>query len=795
MFASLNWLKELVDIPVDVPTLAQRLTDTGVEVEGLEVPVPLFRGAVTARIASIAKHPDRPDLFVLYVDAGSRKGACVTAAGNLKEGDMVPWGLPGCVLADGTEVSTRDFQGVVSEGMVLSAEEIGLPGIADEFGILRLGEGFTRGEDARKALGLDDTVLELSITPDRGDLLSMVGMAREISAIFPEARYRGISPVIPPRAPMLDDFEGITLVDPGCPFYALGSIEKVRIMPSPVKARIRLLLSGMRPISNVVDATNLVMLLVGQPLHAFDDARLPAREITVRLARGGEMILTLDGKTRVLDGEDLLITSGGKPVAVAGVMGGEESEISDGTTRVLLESAHFDSIKVSRASRKLGIPSEAAYRFSRFVDPCKAKVALAVAMDMMAAWGAGVPGGWIAAGETLQKERKVALTSAVLGKIIGTGDLDMATAILGRLGISTDDRDSSIRFYRIPSFRPDISIEEDLIEEVARIRGYDKIEAILPPVMHATGDITDRMRAERAVRSTAMARGYSEVVTYCFVPPAAVAMLRFPESDPRSSPVVLSNPLSVDMSVLRTTLAPGLIQALLKNISSGWRRAIRIFETGMVFFGKGQEVEEIFRLGGCVCPGVDNRSPWGEQETEDFHSVAADIEAIFASRGVALDLVPGSEPFGHVGKTARILAGGNDIGYLLTLKPEIESEMELPAPVFLFELDMEPLVHNGKAAFGEVRKYPPVFRDISLVVKEGVYSSEVLVLLRELGGRLLEDVRLFDIYKGKGIPEGHRSLAYTLAYRDPEKTLRDDDVDQIHGKLRDKLVQRGIRLR
>ncbi|MFA5622488.1 MAG: phenylalanine--tRNA ligase subunit beta, partial [Thermovirgaceae bacterium] len=200
-------------------------------------------------------------------------------------------------------------------------------------------------------------------------------------------------------------------------------------------------------------------------------------------------------------------------------------------------------------------------------------------------------------------------------------------------------------------------------------------------------------------------------------------------------------------------------------------------------------------LGGCVCPGVDNRSPWGEQETEDFHSVAADIEAIFASRGVALDLVPGSEPFGHVGKTARILAGGNDIGYLLTLKPEIESEMELPAPVFLFELDMEPLVHNGKAAFGEVRKYPPVFRDISLVVKEGVYSSEVLVLLRELGGRLLEDVRLFDIYKGKGIPEGHRSLAYTLAYRDPEKTLRDDDVDQIHGKLRDKLVQRGIRLR
>lgn len=795
MFASLNWLKELVDIPVDTPMLAQRLTDTGVEVEGLEVPVALFRGAVTARVVSIAIHPGRPDLFVLTVDAGKRKGVCVTAARNLEEGDVVPWGPPGCVLADGTEISCRDFQGVTSEGMVLSAEEIGLPGIADEYGILRMGEGFTPGEDARAALGLDDTVLELSITPDRGDLLSMVGLAREVSALFPEARYKGITPAIQPRASRLDGFEGITLTDSGCPFYALGALEGVNIKPSPMRARVRLLLSGMRPISNVVDATNLVMLLVGQPLHAFDDARLPGRDITVRLAREGEMILTLDGKTRVLDGEDLLITSGGKPVAVAGVMGGEESEISGDTTRVLLESAHFDSIKVSRASRKLGIPSEAAYRFSRFVDPCKAETALAVAMEMMASWGAGVPSGWIAAGEAAQKERKVALTSKVLGKIIGTGDLDMATAILERLGISTGDHDPSVRHYSIPSFRPDISIEEDLIEEVARIRGYDKVAAELPPVMHATGDITDRMRAERAVRSTAMARGYSEVVTYCFVSPQSIAALRFPGPDPRSSPVALSNPLSVDMSVLRTTLVPGLVQAVLKNISSGWRRAIRIFETGMVFFRRGREVEEVFKLGGCVCTGVDSRSPWGDQGTEDFHSVAADIEAIFASRGVAVDLVPGTEPFGHAGKTARVLADGRDVGYLSALEPEIESEMELPAPAFLFELDMGPLVHDGKATFGEVRKYPPVFRDISLVVKEGVYSSDVLALIRELGGPLLEEVRLFDIYKGKGIPEGHRSLAYTLAYRDPERTLRDDEVDQVQGRLRDQLAQRGIRLR
>ncbi len=795
MLVSLNWLKELVDIPVDAQTLARKLTDTGTEVEGLEVPVPLFSGAVTAKVDSIRRHPGRPDLFVLSVDAGQRRGTCITAAKNLREGDIVPWGPPGCVLADGTEVSTRDFQGVISEGMVLSAEEIGLPEIADEFGILRLEPDTAKGEDARKALGIDDTILEVSITPNRGDLLSMEGIAREVSAVFPEARYKGLSPRVTPRAERLDNFEGVFLSDAGCPFYALGSIDNVKIMPSPLRARVRVLLSGMRPISNVVDATNLVMLLVGQPLHAFDDAGLPGREITVRSASDGEMILTLDGKTRILDSEDLLITSGGKAIGLAGVMGGGESEISDKTARVLLESANFDSIKVSRTSRKLGIPSEAAYRFSRFVDPFKVETALAIAMDMMASWGAGVPTGWIASGAPALEERKVHLTSAVLEKIIGTGDLEMASGILGRLGIATDDRDPSRRVYRIPSYRPDISIEEDLVEEVARIRGYDKIDAVLPPVMHSTGDITDRMRAERAVRSTAMARGYSEVVTYCFVSPAAISALRFPGSDLRSTPVALSNPLSSDMSLMRTTLAPGLVQSVQKNIRSGWRRAIRIFETGMVFYRKGDEVEEVFKLGGCVCPGVDCRSPWGEQETEDFHSVAADVEAIFSSRGIAVELVPGNEPFGHAGKTARVMADGRDIGYLLVLKPEIEAELELPAPVYLFELDMEPMVHGGRALFGEIRKFPPVYRDISLVVEEGVYSSDVLELLRKLGGPLLEDVRLFDIYQGKGIPEGHRSLAYSLAYRDPERTLRDDEVDGIHGRLREQLSQKGIRIR
>lgn len=795
MLVSLNWLKELVEIPVDEQTLARRLTDTGCEVEGMETPVPLLHGAVTARVVEISTHPARAELFVLSVDADERKGICVTAAKNLREGDIVPWGPPGCVLADGTSISARDFDGVVSEGMVLSADEIGFPDIADEFGILRLGGEYAPGLDVREALGLNDTVLELSITPNRGDLLSMAGIAREVFAVLPGSVLKPLDLRTPPKADSLPGFRGVTLDDPGCPLFTLGAIDNVRIAPSPMSIRVRLVLSGMRPISNVVDATNIVMLLLGQPLHAYDASGLPAGEITVRSASEGETILTLDDKSRVLDGADMVITSGGQSVGIAGIMGGGESEICPETERVLLESAYFDSIRVSRTSRKLGLPSEAAYRFSRRVDPFRTEQALAFAMRLISSWGAGVAGGWISSGSPSGEGREVTLTSAMLEKIINDGDLEAATGILARLEITARDAGKSSRVYSIPSSRPDITIEEDLIEEVARIRGYDKIVPALPPALRTTGDITDRMRAERSVRATAMARGYAEVITYSFVSPASISMLNIPDSDPRSAAVALSNPLSVENSVLRTTLVPGLVEAALANIRSGWRGAIRMFETGVVFFSRGEEVEEHLKLGGCVCPGRDSRSPWGEYAVDDFHSVTADIEAICLSRGVCVRFVRGEEPFGHTGKTAHIFAGERKIGYLLSLKPEIETALDLPAPMQLFEIDMDILIEGGRAGFGEARRYPPVYRDISLLVSDEVYSSDVLELIRKMADSLLESVWLFDVYSGKGIPAGHRSLAFSLAYRDPEKTLRDDEVDGIHERLRVALKEKGIILR
>ncbi|MEA3508718.1 MAG: phenylalanine--tRNA ligase subunit beta, partial [Synergistota bacterium] len=370
MLVSLNWLKELVDIDADPQVLARRLTDTGAEVEDTETPAPMFRGAVTARVESLEKHPAKGGLIVARVSAEGRKGVCVTAAANLAAGDLVPWGPPGCTLADGAVLGPRDFEGVVSDGMMLSADEIGFPDLAAEFGILRLDSDMPVGVDVRKVLGLDDVVFDVAITPNRGDLLSMTGMAREVYGVIADSKLKRYDlPVPGENRTWSVDFRGVTLSDPDCPVYGLGLTTGIRIAPSPVSVRMRLILAGMRPISNIVDATNLMMLMTGQPLHAFDADRLPAPEITVRSAKNGEKIVTLDEKERLLTEDDLVISSGGEAIGLAGVMGGANSEIWEGTRNVLLESAHFRGPRVSRTYRRLGLASEAAYRFARTVDP------------------------------------------------------------------------------------------------------------------------------------------------------------------------------------------------------------------------------------------------------------------------------------------------------------------------------------------------------------------------------------------------------------------------------------------
>ncbi|MFP4481576.1 MAG: phenylalanine--tRNA ligase subunit beta [Thermovirgaceae bacterium] len=795
----LNWLREFVDFDPDPEHLARRLTETGTEVEAVEKPCERFQGAVSARIERLKIHPERKDLFVAEVDTWTKKAVCVSAAPNLEEGACVPYGPPGCVLADGTVIGRRDFDGVESVGMMLSAEEIGLPEIADEFGILKLDPGTPQGRDIREALGLDDVVFDLSITPNRGDLLSVSGLATEVAGIVEGAKRLERSDLSVTKRSGSPEFKGIRLEDPDCPLYALGFADSVSIGPSPVWARVRLCLSGMRPVSNIVDATNLVMLSTGQPLHAFDAELLPDEEITVRSARPGETLVTLDGKQRALTAEDLLITSGGVPIALAGVMGGLETEINEKTRKILIESANFNAIRISRTSRRLGLPSEASYRYARIVDPWKAEAAVNEIFRILSSWKAARPFGMVVEGNPGANDRgTVTLREKTLEKILLTKDMDLASKILAGLGFEEVKRDKSRRVYRVPSHRPDVAIEEDLVEEVARVWGYDKIPSRLPAVTRCPGDRTDQMRCRQTLRMAAMARGYVEAITYSFISPEILKSMGISGDDPRAKVMAIANPISRDQSVMRTLLGPGLLEAVASNLRSGWRRPIRLFEVGAVFLedpSKELGVKERLLIGGAVCQGRDPRSPWKAEVVDDFYSVKGDVESFAASRGVDVHFVPGDEPFGHGGQTAAILFGERQIGYLCRIKPSLQNELSIFEPVYLFEMDLEPFINGEPARFGEPYRYPAVYRDISLLVNKDIAADAVTEDIRGGAPETLFDLRLFDMYEGEGIPSGKRSLAFSLAYRSGGRTLRDDEVDEAHERLRENLSRKGYILR
>ena len=796
MLISWNMLNEILSIPAPLEEVAEKLTLTGCEVESIERPCALVKDVQVAEIQHIYRHPEKENLFVAKVKDGKGVAEVVTAAPNLSTGDKVPWGRPGAVLADGTILGVRDFGGRSSEGMLLSAAELGAPEAADEFGILKLPPDFAIGSDVSKLLGLDDAILDLSITPNRGDLMSLLGIAREVYALFPGADWKKNLLVQAPSETPAEwplSFDGITLPEDGCGKYCLGLVTDLKAGSSPLKTRIALTLLGMRPISNMVDATNIAMLILGQPTHAFDGARLPAPEITVRAALAGEDITTLDGKVHSLKNSDLLITSGGVPVGIAGVMGGENSEILPETKIVFVESANFDPISVSRTARRLGIRSEASFRFARSVDSELAEPTLHYIASLLREWGcAKVAYTLKAASAPDPSEKRVTLTKRNLHKIILTDDMEEAAAILARLGFRQTSESEESREFAVPSWRPDVSIEEDLIEEVGRIRGYNETMAPrLPQVLYGRGDLGETTRAKNDLRHTLLARGYVELVTYSFLAPSFVEQLHLPPEDRRSRPMELANPLSAEMSRMRSTLLPGLLKAVEQSAQAGWRAPIRVFEQGKVFLPLDDGThEEIERFAGLSYGGRDPRLPFGPAEREDFFSLKGDVVALGESMGVHLDFQRGEEPFGHKGQTAHILWGGETMGYLLRLKPAVEKALDC-SPLFAFEMDLWPFEKTALDSFKERSPFPPAYRDISLLVPQENPMDEVVKHIKGAGGDLLRKVHLFDIYSGKGVPEGYRSLAFSLAYQRDDKTLTDSEVDGAHKAVRAEMEGRG----
>lgn len=802
MRVSLKWLKELVDVDLPTKEFVDLLDMTGTAVEGVQTIGAALDGVVVGQIMARDRHPDADTLWVTTVEVGADEPlTIVCGAQNFEAGDKVPVALVGATLPNGMTIKKAKLRGVTSHGMNCSAAELGIG--SDQSGLLILPEDAPVGTPFAEYRGMSDTVIELEVTPNRPDCLSMAGVAREVAAITDrEYRHPGGTPGEtgdPAAESVRVDIEDPEL----CSRYTVRLIRNVKIGPSPDWLAERVAAAGARPISNVVDITNYVMFELGQPLHAFDARTLGTTDgkahIIVRRARTGDELTTLDGQERRLTEDMLLICDPAGPVALAGVMGGEHTEVSDTTVDILLESAHFDTVSVSRTSRSLGLISEASSRFERGVDPS----ACAAAADRAAQLMAEFCGGEVAAGIVDECPRpldpwtlqlRVARANAVLGTALPSEEM---AGILRRLGLGVSGG-PDVLDVTVPTFRPDLEREIDLVEEILRVWGMERVDATLPGGREKVGRLTDEQRWRERIGATMRAAGLNETMTYAFADPGDLGRMSFelPEGELL---VELLNPMSEEQAVLRRSLMPGL----LRSVSYNQRRDVanvHLFEIGATFFtSEGRKLpKERWMLAG-VLTGRWNEPSWSDSKAVEKGSDAAlhgptlhifdgkgAIEALMTDLGVrrwstrAADLA-----WLQPGRSAEVLIGGEVIGWLGEVHPHVLSAFEADAPVVMFELSLDALIRAAVPVkrYEEIPRYPAVAFDVALVVDEGVTAKRVEDAIVSAGGKLLESARLFDVYRGAGVAPGKKSLAFALTYRAADRTLTDDEVRPQHERL------------
>ncbi len=810
-----RWLQEYVDITLGPDELAEALTMQGLGVEAVERPAPAFSGVVTGRVLAAEPHPNADRLRVCTVDVGEAEPrTIVCGAPNVAAGQTVPVALPGAVLPGGLTIGEARLRGVLSRGMICSAKELGLPDPTGGAGILVLAEPFAPGRDLREALGLDEAVLVLELTPNYAmHCQSMLGVAREVAALT-GGGVRVPAPAVREAARAASEAAEVRIDEPGlCPRYVARVIEGVRIGPSPLWLKRRLEAAGMRPINNVVDVTNYVMIEMGQPLHAFDLHRLDGaggrKRIVVRRARPGETLTTLDGAERRLEPDDLVIADGpdgARAVALAGVMGGENSEVTPETTAILLESASFNNLTVRRTARRLGLLSEASARFEKWVDPAGCRAAADRAMTLLQELAGGqVLAGAVDVHPRPVAPRRIAARCARINGLLGT-DLshEEIAAIFTRLGFEVSDFHAGSILVTVPTRRPDIEGEADLAEEVARLYGYNRIPVTLPrsPAVPAVLGAERRLTAE--ARAVCLAAGLNEVMTYSFMNPAGFDRIGLAADDPRRCAVPLANPLSEAQGVMRTCLLPLLLEVAAANVRQRITD-VGVFEIGRVYLPKGLPLAELpeERLSlGAVLMGAAGRGGWyGGAEEADFYHVKGLVEAVCRRLGVdGVSFEALAAPGHHPGRTARLVAPGDGatLGVLGELHPETARAYDLPGRVLAVELDLTALMARARPVrtHRPLPRFPAADRDLAVLVPDRIPAARVEATIAEAGGDLLESVCLFDLYRGAGVPEGWRSLAYSLVYRAADRTLTDAEVDAVHGRVCAALAERlGAQLR
>jgi len=775
---SVDWLNEWVPVGNDAPALAEALTAAGLEVDTVQPVAGDFSGVVVGEIVACEPHPDADKLQLCRVDDGGEAPLqVVCGAPNARAGLKMPFARVGAELDGGEKgpfrIGKAKLRGVQSFGMCCSAKELGLSD--DHGGLMELPADAPVGEDFRRYLDLDDHVIDLELTPNRADCLGMLGLARDVAAI---TGVEGAPREFEAVAPTLEDRLDIALGDPAdCPRYVGRIIRGVDpTAPSPLWLKEKLRRSGIRSIGAVVDATNFVLMELGQPMHAFDLDRLQGG-ITVRRGRAGETLVLLDGKEVTLDPSLLAICDEAGPVALAGIMGGLDSSVTDATANLLLESAWFRPATIMGKARDLGMHTDASHRFERGVDP----TGQVRAMERITALLLDICGGEAGplltaeAPEHLPEPAPVRLRLDRLNRVLGSDlDGDEVEAILTRLDMSLTPVDGGWEAVA-PSARFDIAIEEDLIEEVARIHGYDRLPAALPSGELTLPALSETRVGVDAVRDALCAADYQEAITYAFVDQRLLDALGL-----GGGALPLANPISSDMDVMRTALAPGLFKALGRNLRYQAER-VRLFETGTVFLQGQDGLDEVERVAAAAC-GPALPEQWdAASRGVDFFDLKGDLERLLALRGATGDLrfEPGERPFLHPGQGAEVFLGGRCVGWIGVLHPAAQKALDIKPRVVAFEVDLDPISVREIPSAKNISSFPSVRRDLAFLLPEAVRFAEVDALTRELAGDLLTDLTIFDQFSGQGVEKGYKSIAIGLILQDVSSTLTDEVVDSV----------------
>lgn len=770
-----QWLREWVNPAISSQELVDQITMAGLEVDAFEPVASAFTGVVVGTVASVAPHPDADKLSVCQVqhDGANASEAVqvVCGAPNVRAGLKVAFARVGAVLPGDFKIKQAKLRGQPSEGMLCSESELGLSEAHD--GIMELPDSASVGSDLRDYLGLDDITIDVDLTPNRSDCLSIRGLAREVGVLN---RQLVEGPELSVVEPAHDDQPEVRVESPdGCPRYLGRIVRNVDLSAeTPLWMAEKLRRSGIRSIDPAVDVTNYVMLELGQPMHAFDRSEIDGG-IVVRMARPDEKLILLDGQSVELTEQTLIIADHKKPIAIAGVMGGEHSGINRVRTRdLVLEAAFFDPITIAGKAREYGLHTDASHRFERGVDPTLTRQAMERATRLLLDIVGGEPGEIVEArsDDYMPDEPLVELreqrVAAVLGLEIDRTEIE---EILTRLGFHVEKLTRRGWLIHVPSHRPDVTIEEDLIEEVGRIYGYNNL-----PVTEPVGSLglREEPEAERplsSVQSLLVSRGYQEAITYSFVDPAIQNL--FDDSD---TGIALANPIASDMSVMRTTLWPGLLKTVVYNQNRQQHR-IRLFETGLKFTRQGSnKINQTSVLAG-VLTGPQHPESWiNGRRSVDFYDAKGDLEALFAMLGIKVEFIAAEHTALHPGQTATLIRDGQTVGWLGALHPRIQKKLDVDGAIYLFELFLNPILSGYVPNFQQFSKFPEVRRDLAIIIRDEITYSDVERVAREHAGEQLTGVRVFDVFVGEAIGEGAKSLAVSLFWQHTLRTLNDEEV-------------------